>query len=365
MFKRSSDLFLFLSSFVIILLSSCETDVELLAPYDETPVIYGVLDYTADTQFVRINKTFLGPGDPNQYSQIKDSVEYDPADVVAVINKYNDSGDLLNVFTLEPIDIPSREPGIFYSEDVRFYHTPLQLLTEDEQLNQEEFVFELSATIKGEVYTAETRFPGLSNSTIEQPQFTGGTPQRMFFVQSGINLNFSSVQFKFSTDPFTASYSAAYRLYFDYTRNDGSSEEGVFIDYELGDFGNEELANNRDINISLFGENLYTFWGNQFDLIPDLAEVEIDVLEFRVTGATPELNTYLEVAQPVSQFTPVLSSFTNISNGAIGIFSSVATRTRETYLSEPSLQKLNESLLTGAYSYCVQDWPNSEYLCNP
>ncbi|HKL40189.1 MAG TPA: hypothetical protein VJ894_05890, partial [Cryomorphaceae bacterium] len=212
---------------------------------------------------------------------------------------------------------------------------------------------------------AETRFPGLSNSTIEQPQFTGGTPQRMFFVQSGINLNFSSVPFKFSTDPFTASYSAAYRLYFDYTRTDGSIEEGVFIDYDLGDFGNEELANNRDINISLFGENLYTFWGNQFDLIPDLAEVEIDVLEFRVTGATPELNTYLEVAQPVSQFTPVLSSFTNISNGAIGIFSSVATRTRETYLSERSLQKLNESLLTGAYSYCVQDWPNSEYLCNP
>ncbi|MFT5595501.1 MAG: hypothetical protein ACI8QH_000282 [Flammeovirgaceae bacterium] len=365
MFNRSSDLLLLLSTLVIILFSSCETEVELLAPYDETPVIYGILDYTADTQFVRINKTFLGPGDPSQYTGIKDSVEYDPADVVAVINKYNDDGGSLSTITLEPIDIPSREPGIFYSEDVRFYYTSQQLLTAEQQLNQEEYIFELNATIKEEVYSAETRFPGLSVSTIELPFLTAGDPQRMFFVLNGVNMNFSSETFRFTTDEFTASYSAAFRMNFDYVLNDGTVVEGAFIDYDLGDFGNEELGSNQDITISLFGENLYTFWGNQLDLIPDLAEVQIEILEFRVTGATPELNTYLEVAQPVSQFTPVLSSFTNITNGAIGIFSSVATRSRDAYLSEPSLQKLNESPLTNSYNYCVQGWSGSNYLCNP
>ncbi|MGB6037749.1 MAG: hypothetical protein WBG42_15855 [Cryomorphaceae bacterium] len=366
MIKRSSDLFLLLSTLVIILFSSCETEVELLAPYDETPVIYGILDYTADTQFVRINKTFLGPGDPSQYSIIKDSVEYDPADVIAVINKYDNSGNLLRIFDLEPIDKPSREPGIFYSEDVRFYHTALQLLTDDEQDNPEDFIFELSASIRGEVYTAETRFPGLSSNTIQRPEFTGNSdPTRMFFVLPGVNLNFVSETFRFTTDEFTASYSASYRMYFDYVLNDGTRVEGAFIDYILGDFGNEELASLNEIPISVFGENLYTFWGNQFDLIPDLAEVEIEVLEFRLAGATPELNTYLEVAQPVSQFTPVLSSFTNLSNGAIGLFSSVATQTRPTYLSERSIQKLNESPLTNSYNFCVQDWSSSEYLCTP
>lgn len=365
MIKRSADLFLLLSTLAVILFSSCETEVELLAPYDETPVIYGILDYTADTQFVRINKTFLGPGNPSQYSQIKDSVEYDPSDVLAVINKYNDDGDLLNVFTLTPIDLPSREPGIFYSADVRFYHTSLPLLTDEEQLNQEEFIFELSATIKGEVYTAETRFPGLSGSTIELPFSSGGNPQRLAFVLPGANLNFSSETFRFSTDPFSASYAATFRMYFDYVQNGGIVEEGAIIDYDLGSFSNEDLSSNRDVSISLFGENLYTFWGNRFDLIPDLAQIQIKELEFRVTGAPPELNTYLEVAQPVSQFTPVLSSFTNLSNGAIGIFSSVATRTRAARLSENSLQKLIESPLTGSYDYCVQDWPNTEYVCNP
>jgi len=364
MFKRSSDLLLLFSTLFIILLSSCETDVELLAPYQETPVIYGVLDYTADTQFVRINKTFLGPGDPSQYSQIKDSVEYNTDDVVAIINKYDDDGDLLSTITLEPIDIPSRDPGIFYSEDVRYYYTTQQLLTTEQQANQEEYIFELSATIKDETYTAETRFPGLSASTIELPFFTSGDPQRLFFVLSSGNLNFISETFRFSTDEFTASYSASFRMNFDYVTNDGTVVEGEFIDYNMGDFGNEELASNRDITISVFGENLYTYWGNQLDLIPDLAEVQIEDFEFRVTGATPELNTYLEVSQPVSQFTPVLNSFTNISNGAIGIFSSVATRSRAAYLSEKSILKLNESPLTSAYNYCVQGWSGSEYLCS-
>jgi hypothetical protein len=365
MISRSSDLLLLFSTLVIILLSSCETEVELLAPYDETPVIYGVLDYTADTQFVRINKTFLGPGNPNQYTGIKDSVEYDEADVVALIIKYNNDGDTLSIYTLEPIDRPSRDPGVFYSEDVRFYYTSQPLLSQEQQLNQEEYIFELNATIKGEVYTAETRFPGLSASTIELPFATGGDPQRTFFVLPSGNMNFVSETFRFSTDQFTASYSAAFRMNFDYVQNDGTVVEGAFIDYDMGDFGNEELGSNQDITISLFGENLYTFWGNQLDLIPGLAEVQIEVLEFRVTGATPELNTYLEVAQPVSQFTPVLSSFTNLSNGAIGLFSSVATQSRDAYISEPSLQKLNESPLTSPYNYCVQAWSGSNYLCNP
>ncbi|MCZ4409199.1 hypothetical protein O3Q51_10280 [Cryomorphaceae bacterium 1068] len=363
MIKRSSDLFLLFSAVTIIFLSSCETDVELLAPYDETPVIYGILDYTADTQFVRINKTFLGTGDPNQYAAIKDSVEYDPADVIAKIIKYDDDGDFLSEITLEPIDIPSRDPGVFYSEDVRFYYTTQQLLTEEQQANQEEYIFELNVTIKDEEYKAETRFPGLSTSTIELPFLTSGDPQRLFFVLPSGTMNFVSETFRFTTDRFTASYSASFRMNFDYEQNDGTVVEDAFIDYDMGDFGNEELVSQRDITISLFGENLYTFWGNQLDLIPDLNEVRIQDFEFRVTGATPELNTYIEVSQPVSQFTPVLNSFTNISNGAIGLFSSVATRSRRAYISEPSLLKLNESPLTGSYSYCVQGWSGSEYLC--
>lgn len=355
--------FLFIFSAIFILsLSSCETDVELLAPYNETPVIYGILDYTADTQFVRINKTYLGPGEPSQYSSIKDSVEYALEDVLAVINKYDNNGNLLNTYTLETTEIPSRDPGIFYDEDVLYYYTDAQILTEDQQSNQEDFLFELVATIKGEEYRAETRFPGLSPSTIQTPTEINGNPQKLRFTIT--NGTFTSQRLEFTTDAFTASYSTSFRINFDYVKTDGTLVENQFIDYSTGDFSNVELTPGQQITISLNGENYYSFLGNQLDLIPELSEVQIENFEFRVLGTTPELSRYLDVAQPVSQFTPVLNSYTNLTNGGIGIFSSLGLESKAAWLEDRSIQKLAESPLTNSYSYCVQGWIGSAELCS-
>ena len=46
----------------IAALTSCDTNVDLTAPYASTTVVFGLLDPQADTQFVKINKTFLGDG---------------------------------------------------------------------------------------------------------------------------------------------------------------------------------------------------------------------------------------------------------------------------------------------------------------
>jgi hypothetical protein len=345
-------------------MTSCETEVELLAPYDETPVIYGVLDYTADTQFVRINKTFLGEGDPAQYAAIQDSVEYDPADVKAIIYKLNNSGNQLDSFPLETIVLPSREPGVFYNQDVLFYFTDKPLLTENQQNDQSDFIFELDVTIKGERYTAQTRFPGLDAGSIARPFLTNGDPQRFSFATTGAVQAFSSDRYAFITDNFSASYSAASRLNFDYYTNSGDTVRDQFIDFELGTFDNPELSDGNELTISVFGENLYTFWASQLDLIPDLKGILIEDLEFRLTAATPELTTYLEVVQPVSQFTPVLNSFTNISNGGIGIFTSKDIGARRHWLNEASMKMLIENEVTNRYEYCAKNWTGTNYNCS-
>ena len=56
--------------------SSCDTNVDLTAPYASTSVVFGLLDPLADTQFVKITKTFLGDGNLNEYAMIRDSSEY-------------------------------------------------------------------------------------------------------------------------------------------------------------------------------------------------------------------------------------------------------------------------------------------------
>jgi len=337
-----------------ILLQGCETEVELLAPYEETPVIYGVLDFSADTQFVRINKTFLGEGNPSQYSAIKDSVEYAPEEVEANIIKRDENGNELAVYRLESIDIPTRSPGIFYDEEVQFFFTD-QPLFSDEELNlngfdPSEFSFELQAIIKGETYSATTNFPGISPATITFPS-GGSTVAQLAFASGNNILTFSTVRFTFTADNITDTYAGVLRLNFNYEDLNGNYIENQFIDFSLGEFTPTQPT----FSTNILGENYYTFLSSQFDLIPDISRIELTNVEVKITGAPEELSTYINVVQPVSEFSPTLSTFTNINNGAIGLFTSVGSVTRLAFLNASSVEMLKLFEGTGKYNYCVLD----------
>ena len=60
----------------IALLFACETDFEVNAPWEETAVIYGLLDQTVDTQRVIIYKAFLGQESAYTMAQQADSFYY-------------------------------------------------------------------------------------------------------------------------------------------------------------------------------------------------------------------------------------------------------------------------------------------------
>ena len=62
---------------ILIIFSSCETDFELNAPYKTIPVVYGLLDQSLDTQFIKINKSFLGILNNANFAPINDCTQFD------------------------------------------------------------------------------------------------------------------------------------------------------------------------------------------------------------------------------------------------------------------------------------------------
>ncbi|MED5318023.1 MAG: hypothetical protein VX758_02680, partial [Bacteroidota bacterium] len=63
----------------------CSTEVDLTAPYDSIPVVYGLLELQTDTQWVKINRTWLGEGNQLLAAQVADSSEYPSGSVDARI----------------------------------------------------------------------------------------------------------------------------------------------------------------------------------------------------------------------------------------------------------------------------------------
>ena len=96
--------------------NACTTDVELYADYKDIPVVYGLIDATTDTNFVRINRAFSSSNDNpiNAYevALIADSCNY-PGKLDARIieyklgfgNQYSPTGRVivLDTMTMEAI----------------------------------------------------------------------------------------------------------------------------------------------------------------------------------------------------------------------------------------------------------------------
>ena len=117
--------------------TSCSTDVDLYADYKDITVVYGLLDCDKDTNYVKINKAFLGPGNAFDIALIADSCNY-PNKLDAEIIEYRASANGNNyqvsrTLNLDTITIHSKEPGIFYAPDQLVYYTKEKIRCNNDQ----------------------------------------------------------------------------------------------------------------------------------------------------------------------------------------------------------------------------------------
>lgn len=346
---------------------SCETEVDLAAPYKVTPVIIGVLDFQADTQFFRINRTFLGEGNVNVYAGIRDSVEFPDGEVDAwLIKKLGN--DVLDSLPLLPIDLPSREPGVFYNTDVRFFYTAEELFTEDEiellrssgATGAKPF-YDFYVNASGLEHRANATFPLVNSSSIIVPLNSSVVARRDFYSSTG-NGAFRSQNFRYLTNSTVGRYEVALRTNYHLDFENGTSLENQFVDFRLETRDNLNAQTNGERNLNWNPGNWYDFIGRHFRAMPGLKKVRIENLEYLLTGADDDLSRYIAVASPVSQFVPVLSTYTNLDNGAIGIVGTLAKEGRIIYLDEPSMEQLNNGELTSGPCYCGS-WTGSAWQC--
>ena len=112
-----------LISFCVLILafSSCKTDVDLIAPYEEIMVVYGVLNPADSVQYIRINKAFLGEGNAYQFAQVPDSFQY--GDILDVKLERYKNNNMIGTINLERFEGSALDTGIFASSPNYLYRT--------------------------------------------------------------------------------------------------------------------------------------------------------------------------------------------------------------------------------------------------
>ena len=313
----------FLSLTVLLgFFASCTTDVELYADYRDIPVVYGLLDATIDTNFIRINRAFSGSNDifinANEIALIDDSCNY-PGKLDARIieyknvygNQYTPTG---RVIVLDTITVHNKQEGIFYAPDQKVYYT-----TERFNVNSisNKYKYKLEVVKDKDTIASETgivggdRFELLNSQLSFKAKPSDGTGKVRFRLADNAAFYEMKMSFKYRE------------------KRSGSPEVVKSVTHTFGVRSVDELLIENEISYFVYAENLLftllteAIGGDTINVVRHFGVYPGDdhPLELSLAAGGDELYNYIQINTNSGGFSQTIPDYTNISGG-YGVFSS-------------------------------------------
>lgn len=309
----------FLAILTISLLSmlistSCGTDVNIYVEGDETTIVYGYLDADADTNYLKITKSFVG--NAIELAPDYSASNYDYKLMVKLIGKFDDMPNVVSTTIMDTTSVykPFDPESIFYSgrNQVLYYTTRKLKENEDYQL-----VIERN---DGEIVTSNVRT--ISGSTLRNPIYSIG-----FEVAS-------TKQIKWVPEKINER-AAYYEVtgYFRYKQvNPGETDTVLYMmKWPMGSGTGDELWNSgkMEMAINYTPNTFYNRLASDKNIMynsPSYVQRFVDGFEIVITATGEELYNYflIQNSNGAIQDTP---EYTNIENG-MGILSSRSESSR-------------------------------------
>lgn len=299
---------------MLLIISSCSTDVDIYADYEDITIVYGLMDSSDDTTFLKITKAFLGPGNALVIATKPDSSNYNYK--LNVKMKGIKNGVDKQSIEFDTITIHNKKAGdsVFYFPEQIVYYT-----TE-----------ELNADYKYNLTIAKQN-GDLNSSTSVVEDFSIYKPNRFINFMSDKDIEWRS-----------AANGKRYEvsLVFNYLELLPGATDTLHksINWYLGLRKSLNLDGNEEMYVGYVGDVFYSTLENELDPILNVQRWTgpVDVI---IASASQEFDTYLEVNNGSDNLLSEVPVFTNIEGG-YGLFASRKTIVKSVVLSVQSEQKL-------------------------
>ena len=376
--------------------TGCSTEVDLTAPYDSLPVVYGLLEVEADTQWVKVNRTWLGEGNQLVAAQTPDSSEYPAGSVEGWIVELNPSttGQILGdevptgrEWMLEETMVDNKETsGIFYGPAQRVYYavTP----SDSQEGLREDKLYRLELRLPdGKEARATTSMVESSIGSISYPP--PGVPAfeiGMASLNSTGTASYSEFVFRWNSSPGASLYTAA--LVVNYTEiyhaDDAWTVVDSTVDRSLSIGLGSRSINNPDgvlsIEQSWNTESFYTELSSRLEVNPRVRRVlgnfdsgdKARAFDFVLQVANQDLAIYLDVNETTNSIVQDRPTWTNVEvtdasgnpRGGVGLWGSRTTNSvRNIAYSKQTIQHLQEGDRTANLNFCSPN-PASAFACD-
>lgn len=324
--------------FSLFSLFSCSTDFDINADQQDITVVYGLLNQSDSTQYVKITKAFLG--DISAYELAQDPSLSSYGDNIIVKVEETTNGILSRTFNLQKTIITNKDTGIFYAPNQEVYkYTPVPLLN---QLSTYKIIITNKVTNK--VTTATTGL--IKDFTVEKPSFNPSNPQIGFVNQAGEYGVYDAQWFSAKNGRI---YEPYFRFHFKEVDKATLDTTNKYVDWLLSSIKSAKLDGGEVMIVSYNGESFYK---NIQAKVPINLNVDrvIGKVDFIISVGGDDLSIYIDLNEPSSSIIQERPSYTNVTNNdgtpGVGIFSCRYEKKFTYKLTQYSVDKL----LNGEYT---------------
>ena len=305
--------FLIVITIFFVFFNSCDTDFNVNADWEEVTVVFGLLDQSQDTQYVRVNKAFLGDQDAYQMAAVSDSLNYAIEDLEVKIQRVKYSGSDLNILDEVILDdtIMFKDEGDFASDhNLIYFFKTNNFLVEDKK-----FILTITNLRTGNVVSSETN---LIHDLSLMSSFNNPAYKMGFYNQSG---DFSATTIEWTHAENAAIYEIT--MFLNYTEYG----QDTIVKTISKVFPIIPYNGNSDMSQKITGEEFFNFIANSIKENNNVNR-RINNIDLLFSAGTSELQTYINLNQPPTGIVQERPVFTNVDNG-IGIFTSRYNKLQE------------------------------------
>lgn len=348
---KKTILFLFSCFIGALLLSSCNEEVDMIGDFQETAVVFGLLDRSENVHFIKITRAYIGPGNSLELAQIPDSSYFNQVDAT-ITERIN--GTQTRVWTLQDTIVENKDTqGVFYAPTQKLYYftttssAPLDkngIYTLDISVNGGEFEVQASTEIVSGISTTADG----QNFRFDFVKDPGEFQQKNISVDGG-----NSYVVNTSLEVFFHEF------------NTGVDTNLTSFKWTLGEY---DVTPGKPQGFSIPGRTFYELMAANVTNDPLINKRQMYSVKIIVTGGAENLYNYMSVNQPSSSLAQNKPTFTNLTatNGhkAVGIFSSRNTYSIEKFFINTSNNTLRMMAQKSVAELCVGAITGNLFFCS-
>lgn len=313
---KVKNLFVAIAALSAFFLSSCENDFDINDEWQDITVLYGLLDPEADTNWVRVQRAYLGKDAASASFDNPDSLYY--AEVEVTLQAYQNVNGTIGNAVGNPIkltkDATSRkeEEGTFTTEGFHLYRTQ-QDITFD---SDENYIYRIVVKKNG------TDFPDASSTTT----IVGGESNGFRFVAPNPATVASKI-FNGRLEWYASTNAKIYEIDLRVNYKEINRKRTYFLDTSVSiDYGTlEGISADVSSGTKLdFNKQATYFYSELASVLPPLPDGHfrfIKDLEFVIWAGGEDLAKYIDLNKPTLGVNANRPEFPDIENG-VGLFSS-------------------------------------------